>query len=488
MEVDAKLNKERGEEIAMLKEYSSAGRYMMAMVDTLCILLAFFLSYYLRVGPLSNMQWFAEKLSPLRDYIWLVAFLIICTPLILYWGGAYRPFRRASLLSVLINLAFSVILTLFFSGAVLFFSQSWAYSRSLLIVWALVYFLIIASGRILYISLLRGIRRKGFNFRRIAIVGENDAAREVIAEIQAHSFWGLRIEGIIRTKDITHEEISGLKVLGGLGNVAQVLRGYTIDEVYCTHVPSRKSLEQLKRACIMVGCALYVVPERREEYNCKVLTAQLGSIPLLAYRTVPKACLQRFIKRAIDSVIAGIVMLVFPLIYVAVGVAEKLDSPGPVLYSSIRVAHNRRRFRCYKFRTMVQDAENLIHLLDEVDETDGPVRKSTRDPRITKVGRFLRKYSIDEVPQFINVFKGEMSLVGPRPPLPDEVKQYKFSDLRRLSMPQGITGFWQVNGRDAVKSFGERLKLDLSYIDNWSLWLDCKIILKTFLVIFKGGS
>ena len=181
-------------------------------------------------------------------------------------------------------------------------------------------------------------------------------------------------------------------------------------------------------------------------------------------------------------------MIVFPLLYAIVGAAIKLDSPGPVVYSSVRVAHNRRRFRCYKFRTMVNNAEKLIHLLKEVNELDGPVKKSSRDPRITKIGRFLRRYSIDEIPQFINVFKGEMSLVGPRPPLPDEVEQYKLSDLRKLSMPQGITGLWQVSGRDAVKSFNERLKLDLKYIDNWSLWLDFKIILKTFLVICKGGA
>lgn len=470
----------------MLKEYSAAGRYMMAIVDVLSILVAFYLSYYLRVGPLSNMPWFTEKLNPLQDYMWLIAFLIICTPLLLSLGGAYRPFRRKSLLRILINLALSVILMLFFSGAVLFFSQSWAYSRGLLILWALIYFLIIASGRIVFISLLRGIRRKGFNFRRIAIVGENGVAREVIDEIQAHSFWGMKIEGIITTKDVTHKEIFDLKILGKLNDVETILHDHAIDEAYCTNVPSRKSLERLKKACIMVGCALYIVPERKN--NCKVLAAQLGSIPLLAYRTVSNAYLQRFIKRAIDLFIAGIVMLVFPLIYIVVGAAIKLDSPGPVLYSSIRVAHNRRRFRCYKFRTMVKDAEKRIHLLDEINELTGPVRKSSRDPRITKVGRFLRKYSIDEIPQFINVFKGEMSLVGPRPPLPDEVEQYQLSDLRRLSIPQGITGFWQVNGRDAVKSFDERLKLDLAYIDNWSLWLDVKIIFKTFAVIFQRGS
>ena len=471
----------------MLKEYSAIGRYMMVIVDALCILPAFYVSYHLRVGPFSDIQWFGKKLSPVGDYIWLVAFLIICTPILLYLVGVYRPFRRETLINILITLFVGVVMTLFFSGAILFFSQSWAYSRSLLILWASVYFLIIASGRILFISLLRDIRRKGFNFRRIAIVGENDVARMVIAEIQAHSFWGMRIEGIISTNDVTPEEIFDLKVLGSLNDIESILREHAIDDVYCIHVPSRKSLEDLRRACLIVGCSVYIVPEKKKGLNCNIFTEQLGSIPLISYRNVPKAPLQRFIKRVNDLLIASLVMIMFPFIYVIVGVLIKLDSPGPVLYSSIRVAHNRRRFRCYKFRTMVNNAERLIHLLDKVDEIDGPVRKSSRDPRITKVGRFLRKYSIDEIPQFINVLKGEMSLVGPRPPLTHEVEQYKLSDLRKLSMPQGITGLWQISGRDAVKSFDKRLKLDLQYIDNWSLWLDLKIILKTFAVVLKGG-
>jgi len=435
------------------------------------------------------MVWFAKRIGPLSEYSWLICYLIIITPIVLYLMGAYQPFRRETFPKVVNKLFFSIIIVIIFSGAIIFFREEWVYSRSLLFGWGFIYLIFVLFQRLLVISFLRSIRRSGFNFRRIVIVGAGRSALEVIAEIQAHSFWGMRIVGMITTGDIiTHKEIFGLKVLGSLSDINKILREHAIDEVYCTHVPSRKSLEKLKIACIMVGCSVYVVAERKKGFTCKISAEELGSIPLISYRSVPEAHCQIFIKKTIDLFIAGLVMLVFPLIYVIVGVVIKLDSPGPVLYSSIRVAHNRRRFRCYKFRTMEKGAEKLAHLLDEVNELDGPVRKSSRDPRITKVGRFLRRYSIDEIPQFINIFKGEMSLVGPRPPLPDEVERYKISDLRKLSMPQGITGLWQVNGRDAVKSFKERLKLDLEYIDNWSLWLDCKIILKTFLVIFKGGS
>ncbi len=472
----------------MLREYTATFRYLLIIIDFFLIPPAFYLTYYIRIGPLSDMVWFAKGIGPLSEYSWLICYLIIITPIVLYLVGAYRPFRRETFFKVVNTLFFGILIVIIFSGAIIFFRREWVYSRFLLLGWGFIYLIFVLFQRLLVISFLRIIRRSGFNFRRIAIVGAGRSALEVIAEIQAHSFWGMRIVGMITTGDITHEEIFGLKVLGGLSDINKILREHAIDEVYCTHVPSRKSLETLKIACIMVGCSVYVVAERKKGFTCKISAEELGSIPLISYRSVPETHCQIFIKKTIDLFIASLVMLVFPLIYVIVRVVIKLDSPGPVLYSSIRVAHSRRRFRCYKFRTMVKGAEKLAHLLDEVNELDGPVRKSSRDPRITKVGRFLRRYSIDEIPQFINVFKGEMSLVGPRPPLPDEVEQYKLSALRKLSMPQGMTGLWQVSGRDAVKSFEERLKLDLEYIDNWSLWLDCKIILKTFLVIFKGGS
>ncbi len=137
---------------------------------------------------------------------------------------------------------------------------------------------------------------------------------------------------------------------------------------------------------------------------------------------------------------------------------------------------------------MLKDADKRVAQLDAIDETEGPIRKARNDPRVTPVGRFLRRFSIDEIPQFINVFRGEMSLVGPRPPIPDEVERYEFHQLRRLSVKQGLTGLWQVRGRDTIKSFNERLGLDLYYIDHWSLWMDLKIILKTIFIIFKGAN
>lgn len=471
----------------MLKEYSATLRYLLALIDVFLILPAFYMAYYVRSGPLSELRWFAKELDPLGNYLWLSFYLIIFTPITLYLVGAYQPFRRETLFKETRKLFFAIIMVIIFGGAIVFLRQEWLYSRALLLGWALIYFVIITSQRVVLISSLRRIRKSGFNYRQIGIVGAGQEALEVISEIESHSFWGMKIEGVITEKEGSRHDRGGLKTLGSLKNLDSILRRHALDDLFFALGPTHKSLEKVATACALVGCSLYVVPERRDGFPLQISVEKLGSIPLISYRNATKAHRQFFIKRALDFLIASLVMVMFPVIYVIVGAMIKLDSPGTVLYPSGRVAHNRRRFRCYKFRTMVNDAEKLVHLLEEVNDLEGPVRKSSRDPRITRVGRFLRRYSIDEIPQFINVFKGEMSLVGPRPPLPDEVEQYRLSDLRKLSMPQGITGLWQVSGRDAVKCFDERLKLDLDYIDNWSLWLDCKIILKTFLVIFKGG-
>lgn len=471
----------------MLKEYSATIRYALAIIDALLILPAFYMAYYLRNGPLSELQWFAKELNPLGNYVWLSFYLIIFTPIALYLAGAYQPFRREILLKAIGKLFFGIIMVIIFGGAIVFLKQEWIYSRSLLILWGFFYCLLLVTLRLFIISFLRNIRRKGFNYRQIGIVGTGKEALELISEIQSHSFWGIKIEGVITDKEESSNNTFGLQWLGSLKNIDSILQSHALDDLYFTLGPTHESLEKVAATCTLVGCSLYVVPWRGNDDHFRISAEQLGSIPLISYRTVPQASLQLFIKRILDLFIASLVMIMFPFTYVMVGVLIKLDSEGPILYSSARVAHNRRRFRCYKFRTMIQDAEKRLHLLEKINDLDGPVRKSLLDPRITRVGRFLRRYSIDEIPQFINVFKGEMSLIGPRPPLPDEVEQYKLSDLRKLSMPQGITGLWQVSGRDKVKSFDERLKLDLKYIDNWSLWLDLKIILKTFAVVLKGG-
>jgi exopolysaccharide biosynthesis polyprenyl glycosylphosphotransferase len=191
------------------------------------------------------------------------------------------------------------------------------------------------------------------------------------------------------------------------------------------------------------------------------------------------------LKRVLDFVFSGTALLLLWPILLLIGIAIKFDSHGPVLYSSERIGKKGRVFRCFKFRTMVRDAEDRRASMTHMNERDGVLFKISNDPRITRVGRILRKYSLDELPQFFNVLRGDMSVVGPRPPVASEVKEYKLNELRRLAVTPGITGLWQIQLREDP-SFDSYVSLDLTYIENWSIWLDIKIIVRTVGVMVSG--
>ena len=212
---------------------------------------------------------------------------------------------------------------------------------------------------------------------------------------------------------------------------------------------------------------------------------ELDGFPLLSFSTTPTNEVLLFVRRILDIVLTGLLIVLTLPIMAAVAILIKLTSPGPVLFKQERCGLNGRLFVMYKFRSMVDNAEQLRFQLEELNEMDGPVFKSSRDPRVTIVGKIIRRFSIDEFPQLFNVLRGDMSLVGPRPPLPQEVSRYERWQRRRLSMKPGITCLWQISGRNKV-SFDDWMKLDLTYIDNWSLLLDLKILLKTVPVVLLG--
>jgi exopolysaccharide biosynthesis polyprenyl glycosylphosphotransferase len=213
---------------------------------------------------------------------------------------------------------------------------------------------------------------------------------------------------------------------------------------------------------------------------------EFDGFPLLSFSTTPTNEALLFVRRILDVILAGFILVIFgPLVMLPAAILIKLTSSGPVLFKQTRCGLNGRQFVMYKFRSMVSNAEQLRVELEGLNEMDGPVFKSSRDPRITTVGKIIRRRSIDELPQIFNVLRGDMSLVGPRPPLPAEVARYERWQRRRLSMKPGMTCLWQISGRNEV-SFDDWMKLDLTYIDNWSLLLDLKILLKTVPVVLLG--
>jgi exopolysaccharide biosynthesis polyprenyl glycosylphosphotransferase len=474
----------------MLKEKDRLLRNSLRIFDLILSVPAFYFAFHVHVTLIAPLfPSLFTGLFPVAYYTWILALTIPLGLILLHLGGLYdrlrlEPKRRTFWKILRVMALFIVALYL----GVHVIVKATYFSRFFIFLYGFFYTALLLGFRFLILSFLERIRERGFNVHQTLIIGTGEGAREVHERIEAYRFWGLHLLGFIACSP-PGVHIPREKIIGTLEDLEKILRSRVVDEVFVAlSEEERPNREEILRACERVGVPVYLVPVRYEWQLSKSTTTSIGDLHLIRFSPVPDHPIPIGVKRGIDLVVSSLVLLVFPVLYLLVGFLIKLDSPGPILYRQIRISHNKRKFNCYKFRTMIHNADRQVHLLERMDETEGPIRKARNDPRITRVGRVLRRFSIDETPQFINIFKGEMSLVGPRPPTPDEVEQYEFDQLRRLSIKQGLTGLWQVSGRDAIKSFEERLRLDLYYIDHWSLWLDIRIIFKTFYIIFKGAS
>lgn len=275
------------------------------------------------------------------------------------------------------------------------------------------------------------------------------------------------------------------EILGNVDQLSDLVRQYFIDEIFVTGVCSRSTVRDLIEKASELDIDVRVIPDLYEGIGITSPVEYVGQFPTLPlrFKKIPVGSL--LIKRILDICIAGCAMMLAMPIMLLVALAIAIDSRGPILYCAERVGRRGHTFRCWKFRTMVAGADSLQSSLFHLNERDGILFKLKHDPRITRVGRVLRKYSLDELPQFFNVLLGDMSVVGPRPPVAREVTQYKLSHLRRLDVSPGITGLWQVQARQDP-SFDQYISMDTFYVDNWSLWLDFKIMVRTVAVVISG--
>lgn len=341
-------------------------------------------------------------------------------------------------------------------------------------------------------AMLKGfkeLRRKGGDARHILLVGTGRRAQAFISDIAKHTEWGYKLLGLIdRDPGMKGEIVAGYKVLGILEDLPALLGSEVVDEV--VFITPRTWLEEIRK-CILY-CEAVGVPATLStdffdlEIALGVPKKMEGKTYLTVETRTPKGG-ELILKRAFDILVSASVLIFMSPVLLMVAWAVKATSPGPVFFRQIRCGRNGRRFVLYKFRSMVIDAEARLEALQTKNEMSGPVFKITDDPRITSVGKFLRKTSLDEFSQFWNVLKGDMSLVGPRPPLPSEVIQYEPWQRRRLSMQPGITCIWQVTQRHGV-DFEKWMEMDLNYIDNWALLLDLKILVLTGRAVFTGSG
>jgi exopolysaccharide biosynthesis polyprenyl glycosylphosphotransferase len=321
----------------------------------------------------------------------------------------------------------------------------------------------------------------------IIIVGTEERALSLAQDIERNKDLGLRILGFLSTGEADPpKKLNGYPVLGFASDLPRLLEREVVDEViFSISQEELKKMEDLFLVCEERGITARVALNFFPHIIAKTHLEELDGVPLLTFSATPKNELLLFLRRLFDFMGSIFLMAIFSPLFLLIALLIRLDSPGPIIYRQVRCGLNGRKFMLYKFRSMVQGAEMKQNDLAAHNLMSGPVFKMKVDPRVTRICKFLRKSSLDEFPQLIHVFKGDMSLVGPRPPLPEEVEKYEGWQRRKLSMKPGITGLWQVSGRNQI-DFDQWMKLDLEYIDNWSLWLDFKILLKTILVVLSG--
>jgi exopolysaccharide biosynthesis polyprenyl glycosylphosphotransferase len=295
---------------------------------------------------------------------------------------------------------------------------------------------------------------------------------------------GFNIVGFL--DDTQKGSVYGKPVLGKLSDFVDVTKKYFVDNIIITMLPERRAIAELIEQVRKMQLGVMVVPEYFEGALPVVDVNRIGVVPVLTYNTRKPHPSEAFSKKAFDFFASLVLIILFSPLLLIIAVLIKLNSPGPVFFSGRRVGMKGITFNFYKFRSMVQNADELkIELLEQNEDKDKVMFKIKDDPRITRIGRFLRKYSLDELPQLFNVLIGNMSLVGPRPPLLDEVEKYGCDHIDRLSIKPGITGLSQIKGRSDL-SFSRWVRWDLWYINNWSFGLDLKILLETIPVVLKG--
>jgi exopolysaccharide biosynthesis polyprenyl glycosylphosphotransferase len=480
----------------MLKQQARLIAAAVFLLDLALISAAFFLAHALRdeLLPALGLSGLERGLYPVETYLPLLPLALAIWTVLLWSSGRYRSHRTVPLLEEA-----GAIVRVATSAAVVFALTVWAFrlderllgsdriSRAWIGLFAILAGLAILAEKLALRVTSRQVRARGFNFRTVLIVGTNAPARALAESIRGHRYWGYRVLGFVTNPEAGGPAEPGAgPVLGTLEELPRVLAGNVVDEVIFSVSP--RELERfedlvlaLQEQGILTRFALDFFPHTQASMRLE----EVDGVPLVTFSTSPTGALSLAFKRLTDVALSALLLLLAAPIVLAVALGIKLTSGGAVLFRQTRCGLNGRRFTLYKFRTMVVDAEERRQEVAHLNEMDGPVFKVRNDPRVTWLGRFLRKFSLDELPQLWNVLRGDMSLVGPRPPIPEEVAQYQRWQRRRLAMRPGLTCLWQISGRNQL-DFDQWMRLDLQYIDSWSPWLDFKILAKTLPVVLSG--
>jgi exopolysaccharide biosynthesis polyprenyl glycosylphosphotransferase len=467
---------------------------MWMLADVMTVLLALVLALKLAFGEVrigwevvrnwpSNLPNFRHPaLLILGFLIWFIAaILIVCKRYHLY-----EPRRVTSLLhEQRVTLQACMTAGLLLTGG-LYVIRGQIVSRALVLFTIGLTTGMLCIRRLCWRAIIHRRFERGIEMRNILIIGTGRVGQALRHHIDSIRHLGYTFKGFIHVPglDLDMPSMSG-DVLGGVDSVFSLAREHFVDEIFVASPCERGLVKHIVEQARNAGVDIRVVPDLYDGLAWNSSVEYIGQFPTIPLHRSEGHEIGHLLKRLMDIVLSLSCLFIVSPIFLAIAIAVKFDSPGPIFYGSERIGKKGRVFECIKFRTMVRDAERKRSDILHMNERDGVLFKVRNDPRITRLGRFLRKYSLDELPQFFNVLLGEMSIVGPRPPLASEVKKYELSHLRRLDVTPGITGLWQVEARQDP-SFDNYISLDTAYIENWSFLLDLKILLRTFGVVIRG--
>ena len=452
--------------------------------------LAFVVAYYLR-DLLAGAELFPghlHEIYPFGYYIPLMLVFLLVWAVVGYFSRFYRDLEMSNPIQLVLKLLNQLAIVLVFIYAGLYLLRRGDISRTYVMMVGMVDFILLVAGRYVSYSGIAWMRQRLGRFHYFLIIGCGSRAHEMATLIEESRSMGLRLVGFVNPTSESSKlsDRFGRYEVIPLSAVEQVLEDRVVDEVvFAVSMQELARLEPLMSHCANVGVKTRVQLEFLPSPYSRIYLENFRDVPLLSLSTAPESELLLFLKRTVDVVVAALSLVLLVPVLISIAAAIRITSPGDVLFRQTRCGLGGRRFTLYKFRSMLNNAEQLRAELHQLNELDGPAFKISDDPRITPVGRLLRRFSLDELPQLWNILRGDMSFVGPRPAIPDEVGMYEPWQRRRLRMRPGLTCMWVLEGRSDV-DFQRWIQLDLAYIDNWSLWLDCKIFLRTIPIVISG--
>jgi len=458
-----------------------------AIADVFLINLAFFLSYHLRF---KYMLFFAPVNIPIfGTYLRVLIFVTIVWLAVFKLIGLYEGKKFTALVDEIALLLWGISLSSLALLGLLFLYREFWFSRLVIMNAWWMAFLFLAAMRVIAFTAGRFLRSRGVGIKNTLVIGAGEMGQTLALKMIHDKGLGYRVVGFLDDDPVKiGKHYHDILVMGKVAIAGDVIKNNKVEEVLIasSKIPAEKVLDIITE-CERFGVEFKIVPGILELIASRVDADELAGIPLLTVSEIRLKGLNAVIKRTTDIVLsgAGLVLILPVLLFFAALV--KLTSPGPVFIGQKRIGLDENPFYMFKFRSMIKDADKLFPKLEPLSEVDGHLFKMKDDPRITPLGKFMRRSSIDELPQLLNVFFGQMSLVGPRPPLPREVVKYNAWHKKRLRVRPGITGPWQVSGRSHLP-FEDMVRLDIYYIENWSLWMDFKILLRTIPVVLTGSG